>query len=281
MLVIDLHCHTTASDGLATPEELVRIASERSVDIIAVTDHDTVAGVGRAVAAGEHLGVRVVAGIELSTRHEGREIHLLGYFIDVARSALVDALVETREQRRQRAAQIVEKLLGLGLDVSMADVEAQSGGDVIARPHIARALVAKGYVRSVREAFDNDLIGDGGRAFVPRRAMSTIESIRLVRAARGVAVVAHPGVSHHAGEVRPIPDDVLGRLAEEGLSGLELDHPDHPPLIRDRLAVIADEYGLITTGGSDWHGLPEHTLGGWKTPEESFRKLEALATAGG
>lgn len=281
MLVIDLHCHTTASDGLATPEELVAVASERSVGVVAVTDHDTVAGVGRAVAAGERAGVRVVSGIELSTRHEGREIHLLGYFIDITRSSLIGALTETREQRRDRAAQIVEKLRDLGFDISMQDVEAQSGGDVIARPHIARALLQRGYVKSVREAFDNDLIGDGGRAFVPRQAMSTLESIELVRRTGGVAVVAHPGVSHHEGEVRPIPDDVLSVLSDAGLSGLEIDHPDHPPLIRDRLAVIADEYGLIPTGGSDWHGLPEHTLGRWRTPEESFRRLEAVATAGG
>ncbi|MGH2758418.1 MAG: PHP domain-containing protein [Actinomycetota bacterium] len=281
MPVIDLHCHTTASDGLATPEHLVRVASERKVDVIGVTDHDTVAGVRPAVGAGERSGVRVVAGIEISTRHDGREIHLLGYFVDVGNATLTVALTQTREQRRERAVQIVQRLCELGLDITMADVEAHAGGDVIARPHIARALVARGHVRSVRDAFDADLIGDGGRAFVPRRAMTTVDSIDLVRSAGGVAVVAHPGVSHHEGEVKPIPDDVLGALAVAGVTGLEVDHPDHPPLIRDRLGAIADEYGLVRTGGSDWHGLPEHTLGGWTTSDESFRRLEELARAGG
>ncbi len=281
MPVIDLHCHTTASDGLATPEDLVRVASERGVDIIAVTDHDTVAGVRPAVAAGERAGVRVVPGIELSTRHDGREVHLLGYFIDVEDDGLKRALLQMRDQRRQRAVQIVEKLQGLGLEITMADVDEQAGGDVVARPHIARALMARGHVASVREAFDGGLIGDGGRAFVPRQAISTVSAIELVRSAGGVSVVAHPGVSHHEGEVRPIPDEVVDVLVSAGVSGLEVDHPDHPPLVRDHLMVLVEGFGLVQTGGSDWHGLPEHTLGGWTTSEENFRRLEDASTAGG
>jgi 3',5'-nucleoside bisphosphate phosphatase len=279
--VIDLHCHTTASDGLATPEHLVHVASERNVDIVAVTDHDTVAGVAPAVAAGDSSGVRVVVGIELSTRHRGREVHLLGYFFDIADAALNRALREMREQRRNRAVQIVEKLQGLGLDISMFDVEAQAGGDVVARPHIARALLARGHVASVRQAFDGGLIGDGGRAFVPREAMSTVAAIDVVRSAGGVSVVAHPGVSHHDGVVRPIPDEVVDELVSAGVSGLEVDHPDHPPLVRDHIARLAEGFGIVQTGGSDWHGLPEHTLGGWTTSEENFRRLEEASTAGG
>lgn len=281
MPLIDLHCHTTASDGLATPSDLVRVASERKLDVIAVTDHDTVMGVVPAIRAGTERGVRVVPGIELSTRHGGREVHLLGYFIDVEDEVLNRGLRKMREQRRDRAVQIVDKLQALGLDISMSDVEAQAGGDVVARPHIARALLASGHVASVREAFDGGLIGDGGRAFVPRQAISTVAAIELVSAAGGVSVIAHPGVSHHEGEVRPIPDEVVDELVSAGISGLEVDHPDHPPLVRDHIARLAEGFDIVQTGGSDWHGLPEHTLGGWTTSQENFRRLEAAAMAGG
>lgn len=263
------------------PAELARHAAERGVDVVAVTDHDTVGGVASAASVGAQVGVEVVAGIELSTRHDGRELHVLGYFVDTGNDRLRSAIERMRKQRLQRARAIVDLLQELGYSITMADIEAQAGGDVIARPHIARALVAHGYVGSVRGAFTEEFIGDGGRAFVAREALTSAESIELIRSAGGVAVLAHPGVSHHEGETSVLEDRIVSELAQAGLAGLEVDHPDHPPLIRDRLRVIADEYGLVTTGGSDWHGLPEHTLGGWTTSEESFRRLRALATAGG
>lgn len=281
MVVIDLHCHTTASDGLVAPAALVRHAAERNVDVIAITDHDTVAGVGEATVEAEDTSVRVVPGIELSTRHEGREVHVLGYFVDPESSELSAALTETRAQREDRARLIVERLRGLGYSVTFEDVRAQAGGDVVARPHIARALVALGYVPDVRSAFTAAFIGEGGRAFIPREAMSTIDAIELVRRTGGVSVIAHPGVSHHDGEAKPIPDEVLRCFAEAGVSGLEVDHPDHPPLIRDRIRSLASELGLVCTGGSDWHGEPEHSLGRWRTTEENFRRLEESSTAGG
>jgi hypothetical protein len=281
--VIDLHCHTTASDGTVAPADLSRHAAARGVDIVAVTDHDTVAGVAEATRTGEELGVRVVAGIELSTRHAVRELHVLGYFIDTNNSALLRAIDEMRSQRLERARSMIDRLRELGYDITISDVQAQAGGDIIARPHVARALVARGYVPSVRAAFTEELIGDGGRAFVAREAPSAVDAIDLIRAAGGVAVLAHPGVTHHEGKTKVLGDESVAELARAGLAGLEVDHPDHPPLIRDRLCAIADEYGLVPTGGSDWHGLPEHTLGGWTTSDESFGRLEALAvtTAGG
>jgi hypothetical protein len=277
--IIDLHCHTTASDGTVTPSDLVRHADERGVDVIAVTDHDTVSGVVEATRTSEGLAVRVVPGIELSTRYADREIHVLGYFVDIGNARLVEAIGTMRAQRRDRAERIVERLRELGCEITMSDVESQAGGDIIARPHVARALVARGYVPSVRAAFTEEFIGDGGRAYVAREALGTTDAIALIRGAGGVPVIAHPGVSHHEGEAQPLPDEIIAELAGAGLAGLEVDHPDHPPLIRDRLGVIADEYGLVPTGGSDWHGLPEHTLGGWTTSEESFRRLEELAAA--
>lgn len=279
MALIDLHCHTTASDGLFAPADLVKHAAERDVGTVAITDHDTVAGYAAAANEGEKLGVRVVPGIEVSTREGSREVHLLGYFLDTRSDALTRALSETREQRRERATRIVERLRDLGYGISMEDVEAQAQGDVIARPHVARALVGHGYVRSVREAFTADLIGDGGRAYVPRTAMSTTAAIELVGAAGGVSVLAHPGVSYHEGEERPLPEELVAGLAAAGIAGLEVDHPDHAPLVRDRLRALADELGLVVTGGSDWHGHPEHTLGGWTTSEESLERLEAMAAA--
>jgi hypothetical protein len=280
-VLIDLHCHTTASDGTAEPGALVREAAARGVDVVGVTDHDTVAGVAPAREAAEGLSVRVVPGIELSTRHGARELHVLGYFVDVSNDVLGHAIERMRVQRVERARLILERLQQLGYGITMADVEAQAGGEVIARPHIARALLARGYVKSIRDAFTEDFIGDGGRAFVAREAMTSVEGIDLIRAAGGIAVLAHAGVTHHEGDRNVLEDDVVAELARAGLVGLEVDHPDHPPLIRDRLRAMADEYDLVPTGGSDWHGLPEHTLGGWTTFEESFRRLEALATADG
>jgi hypothetical protein len=247
------------------------------VDVVAITDHDTVAGVAMAARVGAELGVRVVPGIELSTRHELRELHVLGYFIETSSEHLARGIERMRDQRLERARLIVDRLCDLGYDIAMSDVEAQAEGDVIARPHIARALFARGYVSSVRDAFSSEFIGNGGHAYVAREALASAEAIDLIRSAGGVAVLAHPGVTHHEGETNPAADEAVAELARAGLAGLEVDHPDHPPLIRDRMAAIAHEYGLIPTGGSDWHGLPEHRLGGWTTSEESFRRLEELA----
>ncbi len=281
MPVIDLHCHTTASDGTVSPAELVRHAAERSVDVIAITDHDTVSGVAEALQAGADIGVRVIAGIELSTRHGTRDVHILGYFVDHTIAELLETLAGMRAQREGRAQQMVDRLRELGYGISMDDVREQAGGGVIARPHVARALVAKGFLPSVKAAFTSELIGDGGRAYVSRHVPTSVEAVGIVGRAGGVAVVAHPGVGHHDGEVKPMEDEAIGELARAGLAGIEVDHPDHPPLIRDRLNAIAHEYGLVVTGGSDWHGM-NHTIGGWTTSPES---LEALArgrsTAGG
>jgi predicted metal-dependent phosphoesterase TrpH len=279
---IDLHCHTTASDGTATPTELVRQASARGVGVIAVTDHDTIAGVAEARRAAEDEGVRVIAGIELSTRHGGRELHVLGYFVDTGAPTLTEAVERMRRQRRERAQRIVQRLRELGYEMTMGDVEAQAAGDVVARPHIARALVERGYLRSARDAFTSELLADEGRAWVPRETISTVEAVDLIRSAGGVAVLAHPGVVHHEGEPSPPAESVVAELAGAGLAGLEVDHPDHPPPIRDRLAELARRYRLVPTGGSDWHGFPARTLGSWTTSASSLRRLEELAaTAGG
>jgi 3',5'-nucleoside bisphosphate phosphatase len=274
--MFDLHCHTTASDGLLTPEELVALVRSSRVDGIAVTDHDTIAGVApaRAVAG----GVRVIAGIELSTRWNGRNIHVLGYFVDPDDDALRTEIERIAGDRLSRGTSIVAKLQELGYDVTMEDVRAHAvGARVIARPHIARALVAKGYISSVREAFTQELIADGGRADVPKVAFSPADAVRVVRRSGGCAVLAHPAVGHHDGPSSGVPVELIDELKRVGLAGIEVDHPDHPPLVRDQLRLLADELDLVPTGGSDFHGESGHTLGAYATTPEIVERLELRA----
>lgn len=278
MTVIDLHCHTTASDGTLSPQDLVARALRDTVDVIAVTDHDTTDGIAEAVGAGEELGVRVVGGIELSARTPERNVHVLGYFIDPTSLELRAALAELRSSREERARRIVERLNELGYPITFADVEAQAGtGRVLARPHIARALVQRGLVGSVKQAFGSELLADGGRADVPKRTLTPPEAVRLIRTAHGAPVIAHAAVGHHDGNVRDVPVELIDELCSAGLAGLEVDHPDHPPLIADRLRAIADDRSLIVTGGSDFHGDEGHVLGRYRTMPEMFERLEAEA----
>jgi predicted metal-dependent phosphoesterase TrpH len=274
--MIDLHCHTTASDGLLTPTELVARAASGGIRVIAVTDHDTTAGIAEAQASAD--GVRVVPGIELSTRFEGRNVHMLGYFIAPDAPPLIEAIASLERDRRTRAERIVAKLNELGYELSMDEVRAEAGNAAaIVRPHIARVLVAKGYVPSVRQAFTPELIADGGAADVSKTAIDPVDAVGLIRASGGAAVVAHAAVGHHQGEASAIPYLLIDRLAGAGLAGLEVDHPDHPPLIREELAALARRLALIPTGGSDFHGENGHVLGTCVTEPDALEALEAAA----
>jgi predicted metal-dependent phosphoesterase TrpH len=272
---IDLHCHTTASDGVLTPTELARLAAQRDIDVIAVTDHDTVAGVEEAVRAG---GVRVVAGIELSSRHEGRAVHVLGYFLDPTDAGLLEALDSLRTERLDRVQRMIARLNELGYELTPDEVLAQAKGAIVARPHVARALVERGYVASVREAFTSEFIADGGRADVPYvRVRSPRDALEMISAARGVAVLAHPGLAHHLGTHIPASEALIRDLAGRGLVGLEVDHPDHPPDVRDRLRSMAERLGLVTTGGSDFHGESGRPIAECTTSPNAFVQLEEKA----
>jgi hypothetical protein len=277
MTVIDLHCHTTASDGNLSPRELVERAVRDGADVIAVTDHDTVDGIEAASAAGAELGVRVVPGIELSSRHEGRNVHMLGYFIEPGAGVLRSELGAIVDDRVVRAEKIVDRLNGLGYELSMDEVRAQAHGRVVARPHIARALVARGYVDSVKQAFGPELLADGGRADVPKNTLTAFQAIGVIRAAGGAAVIAHPGVGHHAGESSSVRVELIEALLATGLKGIEVDHPDHPPLLRDTLYALAERYGLVATGGSDFHGDIGHVIGSYRTSPRALDALEAIA----
>lgn len=273
----DLHCHTTASDGVHVPTEVVELAMQRGLQAVGITDHDTVDGIDEAVFAGSRLGVRVVPGIELSSRTKGRSVHILGYFIDSRSEALARTLDDMRGERRDRAVRMIERLCELGYEISLEDVESQARGAIIARPHVARALVARGHVASVREAFTRDLIGDGGRAEVPRNQISARDAVGLVRDAGGAAVIGHPGLRHHLGTHDPVPTELIEDLVAHGLSGLEVDHPDHDPDVRERLRDLAARLEVITTGGTDFHGESGRRLGTCTTTDASLDRLEAAA----
>ena len=241
---VDLHMHSTASDGAATPREVVIAASAAGLSAIALTDHDTIDGLVDARQAGRELGVEIVPGVELSAFEDERETHLLGlHLADLA--AIEGALATFRAARRARAERIVETLNGLGVPLTLEAVMAEAGTGAIGRPHIARALIAGGWVRDSREAFDRYL-GFRKPAFVPKHTLGLADAIRLVHDAGGIAILAHPG----GAGVR----SWLETLAALGLDGVEVRHPGHSAEDIARLGALADHLGLLPSGGSDWHG---------------------------
>jgi len=269
---IDLHVHSNASDGTDDPAEVVRRARAAGLDVMALTDHDTQAGVPSALsAAGDDL--TLVPGLELSCLLDGRSVHLLGYLFDPDDAELRAETAQIRDDRTYRAKAMVAKARELGADVSWDQVAAIADGAVIGRPHIARALAAAGAVQTPADAFTADWIADGGRAYVDRYAVDLARGVSLVRAAGGVTVLAHPRSPGYE-----IPDEVIAALAHAGLCGIEVFHPDHDLKERARLSDLAKSLGLITTGGSDDHGsFNNHGLGVETTPPEEYELLLALA----
>ena len=255
---VDLHCHSTASDGTEAPAEVVRRARAAGLDVVALTDHDTTAGHAEARA---HLpeGLTLIAGAEISCVLDGLPVHLLGYLFDPADPALDTELRRIRTDRDRRARAMVAKLNELGVAVTAERVFELAQGGAVGRPHLARAMVEAGAVGDVPEAFTSDWIGDGGRAYVEKHALDPTIAIELVHNAGGKAVLAHPGAAKRG---RTLADDDIVRLAEHGLAGLEVDHPDHDEPTRTRLRALARDLGLLATGSSDDHGeLTGHRLG--------------------
>ncbi len=244
---VDLHMHSTASDGAIAPADVVAAARQAGLSAIALTDHDTVDGVREAQAAGIALGVRVVAGVELSAVDDGDEIHVLGLHLSQPEH-IATALAELRESRRDRARLTVERLNSLGVPVTLEAVFAAAGDGAVGRPHIAKALVAGGWVRDFREAFDKWL-GNGRPACIEKRTVTFEEAARLIHEAGGLAVYAHPGGDASRAE--------LGALASLGLDAVEVRHPSHTADEIARLAAFTEELGLVPSGGSDWHGAAE------------------------
>lgn len=268
---VDLHAHSTASDGTCSPEELIAAAVRAGLSAIAITDHDTLAGVPAALAAGERLGIRVVPGVELSVMDGEREIHLLGLHI-AQYEALEFRLTEIRGARRTRALEIVAKLNTLGVPLTEAAVFAGAGDGAIGRPHVARALIAGGWVRDQREAFDRYL-GAGRPANVPKQRVTMAEGIQMVHDTGGLAIIAHPG-SEIGRRARIEP------LIPLGLDGIEVRHPSHSAEDIARLTALVNHFGLSPSGGSDWHGAAAgpRLLGMMHVPIEWLQRQDAYCS---
>ncbi len=246
---IDLHTHSTASDGTTPPQALVREARERGLDVVALTDHDTTAGWDAAAAALPD-GLSLVRGAEISCSRGGISLHLLGYLFDPADAPLAEQLKVLRDSRVTRAERMVTMLEADGHPVSWEHVQEIAGGTV-GRPHVALAMIEAGLVGSIEEAFTPEWIGTRGRYWAGKHELDVIDAMRLVHAAGGVTVFAHPGADARG---RTVPDSVIEEMAAAGLAGLEVDHVDHTPETRERLRGMASTLGLLTTGSSDFHG---------------------------
>ena len=272
---IDLHTHSTASDGTTPPAELVREARAAGLDVVALTDHDTTAGWAEAADA-LPAGLSLVRGAEISCVRDGISLHLLAYLFDPEDDALTAKLREMRESRVGRGERMARLLEAAGTGVTWARVRELAGGTV-GRPHVAQALMEQGHVASVGEAFSADWIGADGPYYVAKMELDVLDAVRLVTGAGGVAVFAHPGASKRG---RTVSDDVIREMAAAGLAGLEVDHVDHDEATREHLAGLAADLGLLTTGSSDFHGenktvrLGEHT-----TSAEAYERLVAAATS--
>ena len=264
----DLHVHSSASDGTDPPAEVMRRAAQAGLDVVALTDHDTVAGHAEAHAAAGP--VTLLPGMELSGRLDGRSLHMLAYLFDADQPELSAELTRIRDDRVLRARAMVDKLAGLGVDVSWEQVAAIAGQAVVGRPHIARAMADSGAIASPREAFTRDWIADGGRAYVGRYALDPVRAIGLVREAGGVTVLAHP----RAGRDTWVTNEQITGLAAVGLAGLEVFHPDQSDAERARLIALAHDLDLAATGGSDDHGsLTGYRLGCETTSAGAYQDL--------
>ena len=272
-MLIDLHAHSSASDGTDTPADLVATAAAAGLDVVALTDHDTFTGWGEALSAADDAGVRVLPGVEMSCALNGISLHVLGYLPDRTYPPLVAELARTRGDRIPRAREMVRRLAADGYPLSWEDVLAQVGPDgTVGRPHVADALVAAGVVASRDEAFSG-LLNDRSRYYVRHYAADPLRAIRLVREAGGVSVFAHPAASSRG---RTVTDDAIAAMAAAGLVGLEVDHPDHDESARIHLRGLAGELGLLATGSSDYHGAGKAArLGQETTAPEVYEALLA------
>ena len=264
---VDLHSHSTASDGTLAPDAVVAAAKKAGLRALALTDHDTLAGVPLATVAGESLGVRIVPGVELSAHDGDREIHLLA--LHVTRLDLLELKLETlRAGRHVRASRIVDQLRALGVNVSMDMVMHEAGAASVGRPHIARALIRAGSVHDFREAFERYL-GAGKPGFVAKERLEVREAIEITHEAGGIAIWAHPGADAFRARLEP--------LVTAGLDGVEVRHPSHCAEDVNRIGALVNFFGLVPSGGSDWHGSSEgpRKIGSMQIPVEWLERQDA------
>ncbi|HLK73532.1 MAG TPA: PHP domain-containing protein [Streptosporangiaceae bacterium] len=270
----DLHVHSNASDGTDPPAEVMSRAARAGLDVVALTDHDTVAGHAQARRALPG-SLTLVPGMELSCRLDGKSMHLLAYLFDPVDPDLTAQTARIRDDRVLRARAMVDRLIELGVPITWDDVAAIAGPAVVGRPHIARAMAASGAIAAPDQAFTRDWIADGGRAYVDRYALPAAEAIGLVRAAGGVAVLAHP----RADRDLLVTDEQIAGLAAAGLAGVEVFHPDQPAAEQASLLALTRDLGLIAAGGSDDHGhLTGHRIGAHTAAPGAYERLIAQAT---
>ena len=276
MAGIDLHTHTHYSDGTFTPRESVALARARELETIAVTDHDTTRGLDEAFAAGAELGVEVVPGVEFSTIYNGEGVHILCYYMDAEHPAFAAELQRLQDDRYRRGELMIERLQELGYPISFDRVrEIAEGGNII-RPHVAQALVEAGVVPTAKDAFTEEFIGSGGRAYVEKHALHPADALALIHRAGGACVLAHPGTFR---ETKPVPPILIEELAAAGLDGIEALNPEHEAQVEARYVEMAERFGLFYTGSSDCHGTRYDPIrmGSRTTPPEQFDRLKERA----
>ena len=271
---IDLHTHSTASDGIYSPAELLQRAKDSGLRVLALTDHDNTGGLDEAAQAARKLDIDFIPGIEINTDVSGGEVHVLGYFLEYQRPAFQAILQVLRDARERRGQRMVELLNEQGINISWDRVRQIAQG-AVGRPHVAKALLEAGYVQTIGEAFDK-YIGKGCYAYVPRYKLTPEDAVRLIASANGLPVIAHPADLPGLDELR----NWLPGLCEAGMAGLETYYGPYTPDQEQVLRALADEYGLIPTGGSDFHGPGIHPtpLGGRPVPYEAVERLKAEAT---
>ncbi len=274
---VDLHCHSTASDGTLSPTDVVRLAADRDLSALALTDHDTIAGVAEAAAEARRIGIDFLPGIEISAEypHPGT-MHLLGYGVDPQSPTLRDLTKKLLAGRDDRNPRIIAKLQELGVSITMAEVEAEAGGKVVGRPHIAAILTRKGYVNSIKQAFDKYL-APGGAAYFDKERLSPQKAIRMILECGGLPVLAHPIQLRYQNDAQL--QRIVKDLIDVGLAGIEVIHSDHDAALVEQYTALADRFGLVKTGGSDFHGANKQidlgTAAGRRIPRKFFDDLLA------
>jgi len=270
---IDLHTHSTVSDGTFTPAQVVEAAAAARLDVVALTDHDGIAGWSEAAATAERLGIGFVPGVELSCRWYGVEpaipLHLLAYHVDPAHAGLAAEMARVREARLRRAESIIELMRADGVDVTWEEVRGYAAGDAVGRPHLAQALIRRGLAATVSEAFAPSMLGERWR--LPKEDTDVFTALDLVLGSGGVPVFAHPRATRRG---RTVPDELIVALADAGLAGLEADHDDHSPAEREEVRALAARLGLVATGSSDFHGTNKTVaIGAHLTTPDAYSAL--------
>jgi hypothetical protein len=276
---VDLHLHTTASDGVMSPSEMVRYAKAKGLQAISITDHDTIGGLEEGLAEGERIGFEVIPGIEISAEHSPGSMHLLGYFFDIHDPTLNERLKYLQRAREERNPKMVEKLNELGVDITYEEVLRASGGGQVGRPHFAQVLIEKRYVRNFQEAFERYL-KKGAPAYVDKFRFTPRDAIHFITEARGVAVLGHPNTLGLNGYIEL--ENLILNLLKEGLKGIEAHYPEHSSTEVAQFKALAERHGLILTGGTDYHGIEKESVdvgvgrGEMKLPYSLVERLKAV-----